>query len=395
MKVCPPKDLSDILSKKNRDTAYIEPDKKFSTLLVPVIGSSPSTGFSYGLAGQISISGETATDRTSSISGNLTYTTKNQFMLLIKNNVFAMKNKVFFSGDWRLFLYSQPTYGLGTNAPGDELKYIWDLNGHNTSEDSLVQPMRFDYIKIHQTVSWDIQNNWFVGGGLHYDNYWNIKDQVLDTAAGRVTSHYTYNRFHNFNTEKYTVFGLSANFVYDTRDNLINSYKGTFANFNFRYNPTFLGNDKTSTITFLEFRSFHSLSKEVPRKVIGFWALANFISSGEVPYLLLPALGYDQRGRAGRGYVQGRYRGEDLVYVETEYRFPISKCTGILGGAVFANATTTSNRDLNVELFDYLRAGYGMGLRIMADKKSRTNIQIDVAFGKNSGGFYFGASETF
>ena len=113
-----------------------------------------------------------------------------------------------------------------------------------------------------------------------------------------------------------------------------------------------------------------------------------------MPYLILPALSYDQRGRSGRGYTQGRFRGTNLVYSEAEYRFPISACGGILGGVVFANLTTASNTDKHEKLFDSVAPGYGFGLRVMVDKKSRTNVQIDFGFGKKSGGVYFGAAET-
>jgi hypothetical protein len=95
--------------------------------------------------------------------------------------------------------------------------------------------------------------------------------------------------------------------------------------------------------------------------------------------------------------VQGRFRGEELVYSELEYRFPISPCTGVLGGVVFVNGITTSNREpgAQVRVFDYIKAGYGFGLRIAADKLSRTNIAIDVGFGEKSMGIYFGAAEVF
>ena len=102
-----------------------------------------------------------------------------------------------------------------------------------------------------------------------------------------------------------------------------------------------------------------------------------------------------RRGRAGRGYTQGRFRGPDLVYGEGEYRFPISACGGVLGGVLFVNATSTNNPDGGVKLFDYVAPGYGAGLRLMVDKYSRTNLQVDFGFGKHSGGVYLGAAETF
>jgi hypothetical protein len=84
-----------------------------------------------------------------------------------------------------------------------------------------------------------------------------------------------------------------------------------------------------------------------------------------------------------------------MLYTEGEYRFPISDCGGVLGGILFINATTTDNPDKTVRLFDYIAPGYGAGLRLMVDKKSRTNLQVDFGFGQHSAGVYFGAAETF
>jgi hypothetical protein len=129
--------------------------------------------------------------------------------------------------------------------------------------------------------------------------------------------------------------------------------------------------------------------------MIAFWAMGSFVPVGKYPYLILPATGYDQRSRSGRGYTQGRFRGANMVYGETEYRFPISKCSGILGGVLFLNATTADNSALNLKLFESIKTGYGAGLRIMVDKRSRTNLAVDFGFGQKSFGFYLAASETF
>jgi len=46
-------------------------------------------------------------------------------------------------------------------------------------------------------------------------------------------------------------------------------------------------------------------------------------------------------------------------------------------------------------LFNYIAPGCGFGLRILVDKRSRTNVQVDFGFGQKFAGVYFGASETF
>ena len=94
------------------------------------------------------------------------------------------------------------------------------------------------------------------------------------------------------------------------RDNQINPYKGIYANLNYRINPTFLGSSQNSSTLWLEFRTYMGLSKNKPRHLIAFWAYGDFLITGKLPYLTLPYLGEDQRARSGRGYTNGRFRGE-------------------------------------------------------------------------------------
>ena len=181
----------------------------------------------------------------------------------------------------------------------------------------------------------------------------------------------------------------------DTRDNMINAYKGIYAMISWRGGMKILGNKDSTNLFQFEWRSFHGLSQSNPRHLIAFWLMGNFSKSGEFPYMILPATSYDQRSRSARGYTQGQVPEANFVYGEAEYRFPFSKPGGILGGVVFVNATTTDNEAQDLKLFESVRPGYGIGLRIMADKRTRTNLAIDYGFGHRSSGFYLAASETF
>jgi outer membrane protein assembly factor BamA len=233
--------------------------------------------------------------------------------------------------------------------------------------------------------------------GYNYDGYFNIKDEKLNLDPGDLllTSHYAYSQYYGLSTEQYALSALNVNLVYDTRDNMINAYRGIYAMASWRGAYEFLGNTENASFIQLEWRSFHGFSSRNPRHLIAFWLLGNFTADGHFPYLTLPATGYDQYGRSGRGYTQGRFRGADMVYGETEYRFPISRCGGILGGVVFVNATTADNDLQSLKMFESIKPGYGVGLRIMADKRARTNLAVDIGFGDNSFGFYLYASETF
>jgi outer membrane protein assembly factor BamA len=184
--------------------------------------------------------------------------------------------------------------------------------------------------------------------------------------------------------------------LYDSRDNSCRPTKGIYACLIPRFNFTWLGSSKNSMTLNAEFRTYLGLSQWNPAHLIAFWFSTGFMIYGKLPYLDLPAIGWDTYGRTGRGYVQGRIRGVDYVYGETEYRFPISRYTRILSGVVFFNATTCDNDDHSIKLFEYIAPAAGAGLRVMINKKSLSNLAIDMAFGLNgSRGLFLNINEAF
>jgi hypothetical protein len=119
------------------------------------------------------------------------------------------------------------------------------------------------------------------------------------------------------------------------------------------------------------------------------------VTSGVAPYLDLPATAMDTYGRAGRGYPQGRFRGQDLVYGEAEYRWTVTK-NGLLGVVAFLNTETFSDEQTGEKLFDSFASGTGLGLRVMLNKRSQTNLCFDVGWGKQgSHAVYFAVQEAF
>ena len=182
----------------------------------------------------------------------------------------------------------------------------------------------------------------------------------------------------------------------DGRDNSIRPTKGYFANIAIRPDFRFIGSTKNSIMLNTELRTYIQLSKHRPDHLIGLWYIGQFTQNGKVPFLGLPSIGWDMYNRTGRGYIQRSIRGINLIYGETEYRFPISPYTGILSGVAFVSATTASSGDQSRKLFEYFDPAAGIGLRVMFNRKTLSNLAIDVAFGANGSlGIYFNLNETF
>ena len=214
-------------------------------------------------------------------------------------------------------------------------------------DDSLAQPLSFNFLRLYQSASFRIlkqHEGFYLGVGYCLDHYFKIVDEKLRLAPGDsvITSHYSYSKYYGFETDLYYTSTFNLNFIWDTRDNMINPYKGHFLMLTWRGNPKFLGNKNPSNFFHVEWRSFHPLSTKNPRHLIAFWLMGDFTPEGKFPYMILPATAYDQRSRSARGYSQGRFRGNNLVYGEAEYRFPISSCGGLWGGVLFVNATTAN-----------------------------------------------------
>lgn len=395
--LCPQRDMSDIIRKALKKPPKVESDNASSLMLLPIIGSNPAIGFMVGVGGQYAFK-TSDNAKYSLISGSVQFTTKKQFIFLLKNNIYTKNNRIFLSGDWRYMIFSQSTYGLGTTSPeGGILDYQFSLAGTETNSDSLTQPMTYNFGRLHQSITFEIVDDIYLGLGYQFDSYFKIHDEKLrlDPPDSLITSHYAYNVYYGFDTEKYYNSALSVKFVIDKRDNMIQAYKGFYFSLNWVGGFSFTGNDRKSNQYQVEWRSYHGLSKRNPGHLIAFWFMGNFAEEGTVPYMILPATAYDQTGRSARGYTQGRFRGNNMAYGEAEYRFPISQCGGVFGGVLFANATTANNPALSLKLFENVKPSFGFGLRVKLDKHSRTNLAVDMGFGHQSMGFYLAVSETF
>ena len=121
--------------------------------------------------------------------------------------------------------------------------------------------------------------------------------------------------------------------------------------------------------------------------------VSDLVTGGTAPYLDLPTIAVD--GRSGRGYGEGRFRGDRLMYGEMEYRGTLSP-NGMFGMVLFLNTTTVSDKAAHIQLGDSFATGGGLGLRVLLNKRSRTNLGADYGWGKqDSRGFYLSIQEAF
>lgn len=355
---------------------YREPMKAWT----PVIGAKPSAGALFGMAGNIAFfRGEPKTTHISSLVVSATYSTKHQTALLGRFITFGSADRWRLDGDNRAQWTSQNTYGLGTTANSDD-----------------VTNAKFTFFRFHNTGYRQLKPGLFAGMGLHFDSHSDFGpgDDVSDDQWAD-SPFLDYSAEHGMPLDRQISAGPSVNLLFDTRDNTIDARRGWMASASYRgLIKNFLGGSSGWQLVRVENRTYKSLTGDKPRQ-LAFWLFGEFIVAGTAPYFDLPATGMDMFGRSGRGYAEGRFRGERLLYGEAEYRATLTR-NGLLGMVVFVNTTTISNLQNDERLFESAALGAGAGLRVLVNKHSRTNLCFDVGVGKQgSYGVYLAVQEAF
>ncbi|MDB4919996.1 BamA/TamA family outer membrane protein [Mucilaginibacter sp.] len=298
---------------------------------------------------------------------------KGRYGLPLHSSIWMPDNTYNVQGDTRFLVYPQYTWGQGgKRAEGDKL---------------LVD---FNYIRFYQSVLKRIKPYFYVGIGYNLDYYFNINTRNSHSAV--TLKDFTGYQYGTTEGNSFSS-GLTVNAVYDTRQNSINPIPGVYASFIYRHNAGLLGSDNNAQSVYIDFRKYIALGKSGRKKnILAMWSYYWTAISDGTPFLSLPGIGNDPYQRSGRGIEQNRYRGENLLYFEAEYRRDITD-NGLFGFVVFTNFNSAS--EPNTHRFAYVNPAAGGGLRIKFNKRSDTNVALDYGFSKGYSGLIIGLGEAF
>ncbi|WP_317897860.1 BamA/TamA family outer membrane protein [Aurantibacillus circumpalustris] len=337
--------------------------------VVPFIGYTLQTRLAGIIAGNVAFYVDTLEETNqSAVSISCSYSQNNQIIAPLSSNIWTRKNKYNFLGNWRYYKYPEQTYGLGGNT---DLKDRVGLD--------------YTFFLFREAVLRHFEGSHvYAGLGYNLSHHTNIKQ--VTASPDTITDFDLYGR-----TETSTSSGISIHTLFDNRGNTINPKSGTYANLTYYNYSKLLGSNSNWQSVIVDLRKYFSLGKA--KNVLSFWSYNWFTFGGKVPYLDLPSTGWDAYSNIGRGYIQSRLRGQNLLYLETEYRFKILR-SGFLGGVLFANAQSVTDWPSNK--FTAISPAAGFGLRIKLNKFSGTNLSIDYGFGtKGSQGLFINLGEVF
>jgi len=326
--------------------------------IIPGVSFAPQTGFALSAATVMAFRNPKAPrdQKMSNIIAGISYTQYHQIILPVHVVLWSRGNRLNMVLNGRYMRFPSKTWGLGPyTKPSDE----YTIN--------------FNYLKLHPALLWKVRKNFYAGPVYFYDGYRRTRE--VNPPPGKVTD---FQRYGLVPSEQAS--GLGLRLLVDSRRSLIKPVNGWFASATMRVNDKGLGSTANWNSLVLEARHYVPFPRN-SRNILAFWTY-NWLTlgSGRPPYLLLPSNAWDDWHNTARGYVQGRYRGRNMLYLESEYRMEFSR-NGLLGGVVFVN--TQAYPDNPLKGLSRVLPAIGAGLRLKLNKYSGTNMAFDYGFGVN------------
>ncbi|MCY1719010.1 BamA/TamA family outer membrane protein [Prolixibacteraceae bacterium Z1-6] len=187
--------------------------------------------------------------------------------------------------------------------------------------------------------------------------------------------------------DKYFLNGIGGQFAYDTRDIVVNAWRGMYLNLSALFYDNTIGSKYDFQVYELDTRYYQTLNR--PGNVLAFRFYIRS-SYGDVP---ITELSDFSGGKNLRGYLLGHYRDNTTAFVLSEWRYTFKKRDNSLsknGMVVWLGAGSIAP-DV-VSLTKWVPNG-GVGYRL--ELQPRMNVCVDFGVGRDSKGVYFNFTEIF
>ena len=341
--------------------------RRASFMPVPILRYSQEIGFEIGagLLYSAYLDKKDLSNRSSNFSGLVSASTKGQYNISLKGDIWTKKNKHHYITELRFRKMPFDFFGVGNETL-------------DADKDRLLQ----DNIKAVIEAEKQFWPEMYTGFSIGFENY-----HFTDKETGGIFSH-DEQILHKFGGSVVYA-GLSQ--TYDTRNSNNYTTKGFMAKISFQYAPDFWGGENfTGSLIRTSIRNFWPLS---PKFVLGLNGIFNTVQGKNTPFYLLPQMGNDEMMR---GYYTGRYRDRNLLAGQAELRYRYNNRFGLAvfggGGQVFDNG------DLSLKSF---KPSYGAGGRYFFDPEKGLSVRLDYGIGekraneKRQTGFYISLAEAF
>lgn len=337
--------------------------RKPQFLIYPTVAYAPETSWEFGLSSVLVFyANRDTSNRLSEVTAFTFITLEQQYGLWFDHALYSQDNQWFGLGRLRFQSFPLLYFGIGMDSPEEHVAQV-----------------NANLVQIRERGLRKILKGLYAGVEVDYQNL---------SAVEFIPNTSEFNSYPTGSSGSANL-GLGAGILYDTRHNILNVRHGFFSELAFLHYDRSWGSD-------FEFTSFISdtrLYKPInTRDVLAFQLLGQF-NVGNTPFNQLAMMGGETMMR---GYYSGRYRDQNQIAAQAEYRFlplPLN-FTKRFGAALFAGTATVFNNRSEVKLENFVWSAGG-GIRFLLFPKKDIFTRFDVAFTAEGTGFYIFIGEAF
>ncbi|MAN04824.1 MAG: hypothetical protein CMI35_17220 [Owenweeksia sp.] len=326
---------------------------KLNYSILPLVYYLPETSVGFGVGGIVTFRFRTEEpdSRPSQFQLGASYTLMDQFLLYFPYRLFWNKSKYLTYGELGYYKYVYFYYGIGGGAP-------------NSNEE--VYSVSFP--RIRNSFLYQFFPDTYIGGRYWFDDF---KITKVDSAGLLVEQDVTGSRGG-------AAGGLGLVVNHDSRDDQFYPSRGTFIEGVVLPHTHFFGSDFSFLKISLDASRYYSLTG-TQILALNFYGESNL---GKVPFYQMALLGGNKRLR---GLYEGRYRDNNSLIVQAEYRWRFYRRFGL---AFFAGAGNVFSEPATAKagLTQYT---YGGGLRFRLSKREKGNLRLDVGFSSHGSVNYY------
>jgi hypothetical protein len=327
----------------------------------PTIAYSPETRWEFGVSSLYIYSAQNdLSNRLSELKAFTFYTLENQYGLWLDHAVYTDENLWFIYGKVRYQSFPLFYYGVGPDSPKE---YTALIDGN--------------YTLVKERFLRAVVPSLYVGLELDYQRLGNVS--YANTAANFEAPEIGANGSTNL--------GLGLGVLYDNIHNAMNPREGVYSEWAFLNYSNVFGSDFNFTSYVTDNRVYRPMGKN---GVLAAQVYGQF-TAGEAPFNMLALMGGES---LMRGYYLGRYRDQNLVAAQLEYRILPFSGSKKWGASAFLAAGQVYGTQ-NTFAWDAMLPTAGAGLRYLIFPEKDIYTRIDLAFTREGSGVYFFIGEAF
>lgn len=339
--------------------------------LTPILGPGYTPELGFVIAGGALVSYRFDDDSPrSSAPVALSYSTTGAQVFTIKPSLYLLQDQLRVDAYFGLKNMTDNYFGVG-----------YDLGNTTPLGPDTTQYHRY-FRQLNGGAMWQLRPNLYFGGWVDFNHTEATELNPRMQADPNVVAQGT----------TFTNTGIGPILRYDSRDFPQNAFEGVFFQAQYLWYRPALGGSTVYDILDLDYRQYMTIRR--PGVTLA-WNVRTRNGVHDVPWTELSLLG---SGSDLRGYREGRYRENTILYGLLEFRWMDLKSFDDGGHPLFGLNGVVSWVGMGTMGSSYLHLNcllpnFGVGYRIVV--QGRMAIRLDMGAGRESTGFYFSFNEAF